>query len=251
MHWEAVTCRLSVREVVHSEVPLHHSSLPLLNFSSQSSIFSCPLFSAVLKQFEHHSFTSPLQTALIILHFIPSYSFSSPEKLRQSHCLVCSPCPPRQYSCQRRRLTGSREGESIGEPLALWDHSGKSWFKISVDDRQFRDTWQFYHSRAHCNFTAYMVHVLAFYWCLSASPPSATVTRMQWLQSQSYFALILSLSHTTSRWKSSKEECHLFILSPRKYWQRLHVLRTLNSTGLWVFHWVEFSSQMNFFFLET
>lgn len=79
-----MTCRLSIREVVHSEVPLHHSSLPLLNFSSQCSIFSCSLFSAVLKKFEHHGLTSPLQTALIILHFIPSYSFYSPEKLRQS-----------------------------------------------------------------------------------------------------------------------------------------------------------------------
>lgn len=68
--------------MVHSGLPLHHS--PLLIFSSQHSIFSCFLFSAVLKQFEYHSFTSPLQTALIILHFIPSYLFHSPEKLRQS-----------------------------------------------------------------------------------------------------------------------------------------------------------------------
>lgn len=120
-------------DMVHSEVPLHHSSLPLLIFP---------------------------------------HSLHSPEKLRQSLPLpAVLPLPTTAGAAAR----DGDEQEAVmeraeGEHLGLWDHTSKSRFKISVDDRQFRDTWQFYHSRAHCNFTAYIVHVLAFYWCLSASP---------------------------------------------------------------------------------
>lgn len=113
-----MTCRLSEKRCIQKS----HYTTPLCLlqiFSSQCSIFSCPLFSAALKRFEHHSFTNPLQTGLSILHFIPSYLFYSPEELRQSLPL------PGVFPLPTRAGAAARGG---GEPEAVMERAeGSTW----------------------------------------------------------------------------------------------------------------------------
>lgn len=201
-----------------------------------------------LKRVEHYGFTNSLQSPFIISHFIPSLLIIPPLPRKSwgntFHRMVfvywCAHLTHHsQGSCQRWRWSKSNVWETGGEHLALWDHARKSWFKISVNERQLRDTWQFYHRIvAHTVILLLMWwHVLIFYWCLSIS----TLIWMQWLDPQSCFAFILSQPYTTLHWKFSREEFHLFIPSPRKYWQRLDIL---SSTGVWgMVHWVVISDK--------
>lgn len=73
-----------------------------------------------------------------------------PEKLRQylpvhGVCVLVCSAHPSQGSWRRWRWLGSNEWETRGVHLALWDHTRNIWFRISVSDRQLKDTWQFYH----------------------------------------------------------------------------------------------------------
>lgn len=190
----------ALREIVHSKVPLHHSSL--LIFSSQCSIFSCPLFSAVLKQFEHYSFTSPLQNALTILHFIPSYSFRSPEKLKQSLPLpAVFPLPTTAGAAAR----GGGEQEAVMERAegSTWHceitlvRAGLKFLSMTGSSETFDSFITAEHTVISLRSWCMFLHFTGV--CLPPHP-SATVTWMQWLESQSYFTLKLSvLYHITMK----------------------------------------------------
>lgn len=169
-----------------------------------------PLISAI-PQSVFSLFSTVLNNTDIMVLQIPC-RVCSPSQISSHHCLLYPPEKLRQYlpvhgicvlvcsahlsqgSWQRWRWLESNEWETGGEHLALWDHTSNIWFKISVSDRQLKDTWQFYHRIVeHTVISMLTWHMCLHFTGVCPSPHvSATSIWMQWLESQSRLALILS-----------------------------------------------------------